>query len=392
MKIIKTSLLTVLLCLFAVSSYAQVKFIDKSWEDAKALAKQDNKLIFIDCFTDWCGWCKVMDKETFSNEEVGEFMNSHFVPLKIDMERGWGVKLAMKYHVRGFPTFLFFDSDGKLIYQVVGFHKPEIWMPVLKKACDPKEQFNNSGFSNKIEMNYPDFYGKAFLKGEEKVIPKQSVVDEYLEKQTDLFSEVNWAVMSIFETNAKFEKHFLDNIDKYTELFGKSQTNTKVQGIIYDKLDAGIKTEDETKLDDIDKLIDKYMPENADMVKLNFRQAFYERTENWKKYAEISENYITKNEFAEVSVVNEICWKIYEKIDDKEIINKAVGWMKTVTDNAPIYMYLDTYAALLYKSGNIKEAEKSANMALQTGKANKEDVKETEKLIEKIKKAKKGKK
>ena len=56
-------------------------------EQASAKAKAENKLIFLDCFTQWCGPCKKMSREVFPQEKVGAAMNPKFVSLKIDMER-----------------------------------------------------------------------------------------------------------------------------------------------------------------------------------------------------------------------------------------------------------------------------------------------------------------
>ncbi len=57
-------LLWVMLCLaFAVNVYAgEVAYFNKPWKEVLAKAKAENKYIVVDCYTDWCGWCKVMDK------------------------------------------------------------------------------------------------------------------------------------------------------------------------------------------------------------------------------------------------------------------------------------------------------------------------------------------
>ena len=65
-------------------------------EQASAKAKAENKLIFLDCFTSWCGPCKKMARDVFPQEQVGAYMNPRFVNIKIDMESEYGAPLAKK--------------------------------------------------------------------------------------------------------------------------------------------------------------------------------------------------------------------------------------------------------------------------------------------------------
>ncbi|MEL6306057.1 MAG: DUF255 domain-containing protein, partial [Bacteroidota bacterium] len=73
------------LLLFPVTiSAQQVEWM--SWEEALALSESDAepKKIFVDVYTDWCGWCKKMDKDTFQNEAVATYMKEHFYMVKMD--------------------------------------------------------------------------------------------------------------------------------------------------------------------------------------------------------------------------------------------------------------------------------------------------------------------
>ena len=90
-------------------------------EEAKILSKKTGKLIFIDCYTDWCGPCKRMAATSFMDQEVGDLFNQKFINIKIEMEKNpIGSDLAKRYRVRGYPTLLFIDSEGVLVRQLVG--------------------------------------------------------------------------------------------------------------------------------------------------------------------------------------------------------------------------------------------------------------------------------
>ena len=79
---------------------------------------------------------------------------------------------------------------------------------------------------------------------------------------------------------------------------------------------------------------------------------------------------------------------MYENTDNKEILSQAIQWMQEVTDAHPTWMYMDTYAALLYKYGNLEKAESVAIKAIELGKSeDNERVGSTEKLLEEIRQA-----
>ena len=85
----KKIILTIVSSLMTIVAIAQGMAFEPettTLEQASAKAKAENKLIFLDCFTQWCGPCKMMAKNIFPTEKVGEYMNAHFVNLKIDME------------------------------------------------------------------------------------------------------------------------------------------------------------------------------------------------------------------------------------------------------------------------------------------------------------------
>ena len=83
----KSRIAVILFSLIAISSLraAEVNFRAITWDQALKAASAEHKYIFVDGFTEWCYWCKVLDKNTFSDEKVAEFMNSHFICLKLDM-------------------------------------------------------------------------------------------------------------------------------------------------------------------------------------------------------------------------------------------------------------------------------------------------------------------
>jgi len=111
-----------------------IQFFRGNWEAAKALAAKENKIIFLDIYASWCGPCKALKRNTFSDSEVGTFYNKHFINVALDGEAGEGSDLAQKYRIKGYPTLLFMDSNGQLIKKAAGYHNPKAFLSLGKKT------------------------------------------------------------------------------------------------------------------------------------------------------------------------------------------------------------------------------------------------------------------
>ncbi|MCL5247202.1 thioredoxin domain-containing protein [Cellulophaga sp. 20_2_10] len=130
-----------IMALFLHVSFAQEKGINfkkDSFESILALAKKENKLVFIDCFTVWCGPCKELVKTVFPQEEVGSFFNDNFISVAIDMEKGEGVELAQYYQIDSYPTLLFVNSNGDLVTRSSGLIAASTLLENAKIALDKK--------------------------------------------------------------------------------------------------------------------------------------------------------------------------------------------------------------------------------------------------------------
>jgi thioredoxin-related protein len=133
-----------LLFLLSVSKISAqgISFEHGTFKEALAKAKAENKLLFMDCYTTWCGPCKVMSRDVFPQKEVGDYINAGFISIKIDMEKGEGIDLAATYNVKAFPTLLFFNSEGKVLHSLVGSANAEDFIKEAKIAYNPSEQLD----------------------------------------------------------------------------------------------------------------------------------------------------------------------------------------------------------------------------------------------------------
>ncbi len=120
----------------ANANVSAIQFKSDSWNEVLEMAKKENKPIFLDISASWCGYCKRMKANVFTDAEVAKYYNSNFINVSVDGEKGEGIELAKKYGVKGYPTFVFLNPDGSIAYQTSGYNNPEKFLELGKNAIN----------------------------------------------------------------------------------------------------------------------------------------------------------------------------------------------------------------------------------------------------------------
>jgi len=142
-------------------------------EEAEALQKTAPKKIIMDMYTSWCGPCKMLDRNTFKNKDVADYLNKHYYAVKFNAEgndavtfkgkeysnpnydparankRNSGHQFAGYFGVRSYPTMVFLSEDGEFIAPIIGYKTPqqlELYLKMFKedehKILTTQESFN----------------------------------------------------------------------------------------------------------------------------------------------------------------------------------------------------------------------------------------------------------
>ena len=193
-----------------VLSAQGVRFEEGTWAEIVQKAKTENKIIFMDAYTTWCGPCKMMSRNTFPDAEVGSFFNTNFVNVKMDMEKGEGIALARKYQVVAYPTLLFINpSDGEITHRVAGYHGVPEFLSLGKTASNPAMSL--SGMDKKYAAGNRDgdfLYNYMAIKADAMDPAYSDIANEYLRSQGDLGTERNMEVIMKY-VNDPFSERFV---------------------------------------------------------------------------------------------------------------------------------------------------------------------------------------
>lgn len=227
-------LLVVGLCGILNAQEGGIRFEHGSWAEAKEKARQENKLIFVDFYTEWCGPCLAMAEEVFPLMEVGNFYNTHFVNLKVDAEKGDGRTLREKYNVVSYPTFVFIDPvTEKVVHRSSSRQEAETFLFTGKSVVTPtwrspylQQQYEKGNRSREFLSQYMDYLASMYQR--DKV---NALVEEYTRlPDFSLSRKEDWQVFlkHISGTESSQFQALLAEKAKYEDFYGEKAVEDKI--------------------------------------------------------------------------------------------------------------------------------------------------------------------
>jgi thiol-disulfide isomerase/thioredoxin len=365
-------LFTLIATLFIGLTFAQgIEFKhDVSYKEILSQAKAEGKLVFMDCYTSWCGPCKRLSSQTFPTPEAGAYFNQRFVNAKFDMEQGEGPELAAKFGVRAYPTLLWIDPQTETVkHRAMGFMDPAGLIEQAKQADDatPKllaqfaEKYKNGDRSLSF---YNEYLSTLNLSG----ATLDTILVAFINKiKTDNVKDDKYNTTIYNACNrlgSPALPYLLKNKVDYKAKLGE-QVFSKKLFVIADKAisDAVVK-KDNVMFNEALKLLKDEGSKTA-QEKIVLAQLDYSlRTQNLVEYDKYATQYVKKLGTNNDKVLNDIAWNYYINIADYKQLEKAKKWSYKAVNLKNTCENNTTYAYLNYKLGNLKEADLACDYAL----------------------------
>jgi len=362
-----------------------IDFSNAEWESVLAQAKAENKIVFVDAYTTWCGPCKQMDKKVFSSKKVGSYFNDKFISVKMDMEKPQGLTIGSKYNVFVYPTLLFIDGYGSLVHRVAGYQNVKALMEEGALAMDPSRSLAALDAKYAAGEKSPEFL-KTYLKAKADAMDGMHVpiAEEYLATQEDWSEGENLSIIFNLTESADSEmfEYLAKNKSTFIEQYGEQKVEDKIQQLVFTK----IKNEGENlSMEEIGDLFQKAYPSRAAKMTSAYGMTFYRQKGDRAGYANAALSHYKNYPSDDPYELNDVAWTFYEVIDDKKLLKGATKLTKKSIKMEKAYFNMDTLAALYSKMGKKGKAIKTANKAIALAKESGEDYSSTEELIEMIK-------
>lgn len=340
------------------SDKTKILFIEGSWKEILELAVKENKPIFVDCYTVWCGPCKQLDAQVFTNPLVAEYFNSTFINVKIDMEKGEGIDLKNQYEVKAFPTLLYLDKKGNVINRIVGALPADEFLQASKKGMSEHglsamtKRYENGEREEEFINDYLKILDEAYLKAEAQI-----VVEELFSKldKSALKERKNWDLFAkyIVDYNSDAFQYVHKNREDFYALFGKEQVDIRMFAIwslgsrsFITKTKEGV-TFDSKGFDNYVNRMRKEKAEQQNLIIINAELYNAEQLKNWQTYISIAQAKIEQAGGLEKIPIMELYnWgiRVNQGCEDIKLREKTAQWFSKLI---PI----------------IEKADKSSNMA-----------------------------
>lgn len=355
----------------ATFSFAQdeIKFQDIPFKDLIAKAKKENKIVFIDAYASWCGPCKMMEKNIFTQKSVGDFYNKNFVNARIDMEKGEGRDIAKKYGVRSYPTYLFLNGDGELISQNYGYMEENIFLAMAQDINSPnnkkgslKERFtagekdpefliNIMKLNASSDFDFAKKTSERYFDNKSKELTKEDVgfLLYFLKSNED----ANYK--TFIAKKAEIVK-FLPE-ESYTEF----NNQILLSKIIGESIDSKNKTiNDAYFLKTAEPLVGK----EAATAKLNqMKLSFYEQNANFPEYEKTALSYYKNAESFEPNELLKAAWIFSDNIKNHSSLKKAAEWAEKSVMRGETSENTYILAKIYFNLGNKELAKNFAEMS-----------------------------
>ncbi|MCX7861650.1 MAG: thioredoxin family protein [Bacteroidales bacterium] len=238
-----------------------IKFFEGSLDAVKAEASKQNKFIFVDCYTTWCGPCKWLAKYVFTNAHIGNFYNQNFVNYTLDMEKGEGKEFAKKYGIHAYPTLLFIDFKGNVQHRYVGACDTISFLAIGKQALDTNNNFGSLLRRYQRGDRTPDFLAKYALTCAAVYYPYD--VQEYFATQPDsaLFKEINIQILERYTPSiySREFKYVIKNFDQFVINYSFERIYAYITNSIVKYLYASSTQKDFSAEKEIEKFLSSFI-------------------------------------------------------------------------------------------------------------------------------------
>lgn len=364
-----------------------------TWNDVINEAKLTNKYIFVDCYTTWCGPCKRMESDVYTDKNVIKFANENFISLKIQIDStnndndlikkkyDMAYYISKNYGVHAFPMYLFFSPLGEIVDKDLGYKNKDEFFNILKNATNINLQYYTAikkmDSSKLPNIHLKNIAYKAGRLKEEKNSRRAArmYIDKYLNKisEDDFSSDIDFKFIKDFgfliTSRDRIFKMMYSNLNKPDTVSYHATLKDAVLNIISnEEMDSFIKfksgnTEIIPNWSTISKRITrKYDKIVSDEIILKGKIEWYGLKSDWTNLARASIEKINKYGLDTIgngkAILADMIYNvIFLHCLDKEILSNGLTLIEIVVKASPNdFASIDTYANILYKLGRKDEA------------------------------------
>lgn len=345
-----------------------IEFFHGSWEEALAEAKKQQKVIFIDAYATWCGPCKRMSREVFPNEEVGKFFNRYFINMKLDMEKGEGLKFRKEYPVSAFPTLFFVNGNGEVVQKVKGAQSVAGFLDLGKKVLSLSD--NSEEYARRYEEGDrdPEFllqYVRALNNAGKSSL---RIANDYLDNEKDLSTAFNlrFLLEATTEADSRIFRMLTERRKAVEAATSKEAVAERIELACRATALKANEFNSESLLEEAQNKMKEHLPEQAASFAYTSTLSFHLEQRNPDEYAKACKKYAKKMLKGQPEALHELAGEMYRNFgDNTAVLDQAAAIAEAAAEGSSQYEYYATYARILKDLGEQEKAVEAAEKALE---------------------------
>ncbi len=365
-----------------------ISFFEGTWEDALEEAKTQEKSLFVDAYTTWCGPCKAMAKKVFTQESVGEFYNQHFINMKMDMEKEEGMKWGMTYSVSAYPTLYFVSSNGDVIKKSVGGKQPDDLINLGKEAIASDDR--SGAYAERFEDGDRDFdMVFKYIKELNKVgKPSLAVANKYFKEKPEITAEQKATLLleAVTEADSKLFDKLVEVKSAAISVSSKEIFEEKIEKACLKTVNKAIEYEYEDLLKEAITKMDDAIPSKSAVFEnralMSYAKAF-DSYDEWEKYAKKYIKKSGKKYETYTELLSDV--KIFYKENEKAQENYHKWYDELLKCDECTDEEFINYAKFLSKQGDNKKSIEVATALVEKIKKKGKDAGRAEQFLEYLK-------
>jgi thioredoxin-related protein len=380
MKYLVIIAILALTCVIQTKGQSQGIFFERnlSWQQILEKAQKENKYVFVDCYATWCGPCKLMDKNVYPVDSVGDFMNKNFISVRIQMDTtkqdndetrqlyATARYIEAKYHIGVYPTYLFFSPAGEAVHKdlgekdIKGFEEmalAAIDYPLMPTLADAARRVGQDSVAGHVAHDYINHFLATLAEEQLWTIENIMFVNRYS------------GVVSI--RDRIFQLYYGNRIKVDSVMNDGHYSGGLINYVLY-RDDRGLAGNSDPNWRQLEKAIEKDY--DALYAKKNILQGQVEYYRQKKQWASYIKYFIRRQEINGIEnlepngstsrILNNAAYQILQYSTNKRELKKALSWaskaVTMVSTPFPKAQEMDTKANLLYKLG-----KKSSGLSLE---------------------------
>lgn len=364
-----------------------IEFFDGTFEEAKEIAQEQDKLIFVDCYTTWCGPCKRMSSSIFPNAEVGKVYNKNYISLKLDMEKEQGMRFGQKYPVSAYPSMFYLDAQGEIIQKVVGGKTVLDFIAIGKKMVTQNDRTDS--YAQQFEDGNRDYdFILKYVKEINKVGKSPiTLANKYFreEPSIDANQKATLLLEAVTEADSKLFDQLIALKPEAVKATSENYFDEKIIAACTKTVDKAIEYEYDDLLQEGILKMKESVPSRAKAFEYQSLMKYAKAFQNYEEWAKHAKKYFKKSgkKYETYATLIEDVQGFYRSNDEAK--KSMFKWYDELVKCAECgEKEFLTYAQLLLENGEKTKALEIANDLLAKNKSEGKDSRMVEKFIQYI--------